>query len=149
MGGSASPVVPVAGNPSTWDVTHLGTYLVQIPTTGFPGTTELTNQEVAFTGGGGAAGATTEAFYTLYVRNNTDDLSGDVKTDTDSRLRLISVGFITSSGAQASAGALSGTFTVLAVKILEEEYSYTGVTQSPSLQKQVNAGGTGSILFGG
>jgi hypothetical protein len=78
-------------------------------------------------------------------------VSGDVKVDTDSKLRLVSVGFVTTASAIGglSGGALTGTYTVLAVKILEEEYSYIGTTQSPSLQKQVNAGGTGSIMFGG
>jgi len=145
---ASAPVLPIAGDPRTWDVNHLGTYMLLINSSGSPGTTELTNQEVPYVGGG-AVYQGTKAFYTLYVRNNTDDLSGNVTTDSDSKLRLISVGFVTSSGAQASGDTLTGTYTVLAVKILEEEYSYSGVTQSPSLQKQVNAGGTGSILFGG
>ena len=148
--GSNLPSQPTLGDPTTWTIAHLGTYMVALdPTTSLPiddGTGELVNQQVAYTGASGAGGMATKAFYTLYVRNNPEDLAAAVTDDTDLRLRLISVGFITSAGATPSGDTLTGSYQVLAVKVLEEEYNWSGVTQSPSVQKQVNAGGTGSIL---
>ena len=141
------PTTP--GDPTTWTVSHLGTYLVTADAQGSPSGPELANEQVAYTGASGAGGTATEAFYSLYIRNNPDDPSVSLTIDSDKRVRLISVGFITSAGASLSGGTLTGNFTVLAVKILEEEWSWIGSSQAPSVQKQVNAGGTGSLLWGG
>src|SRR5208337_4586665 len=135
--------------PTTWTVAHLGTYLVAVDSGGIPTSNELVNQQVVYTGAGGAGGTATEAFYSVYIRNNPDDPSVSLTIDSDKRVRLISVGFITSAGATLSGTTLTGNFTVLAVKILEEEWSWIGSSQNPSVQKQVNAGGTGSLLWGG
>lgn len=135
------------GDPTTWTVGHLGTYLVGVDASGMPTTTELVNEQVVYTGASGAGGMATEAFYCLYIRNNPDDPSNSLAVDSDQRVRLISVGFITSAGADLS--STPPNFKVLAVKILEEEFSWVGASQNPSVQKQVNAGGTGSLLWGG
>jgi len=53
-------------------------------------------------------------------------------------VRLISVGWVENDAGQ-----------VLARKVLEEEINFTGVSQAPSAQKLVNAGGTSSGEYGG
>jgi len=137
------------GDPRSWTVDHLGTYMLAVDSSGGLIANELVNQLVAYSGGGGAAGPNTEAFYTLYIRNNPDDVGVTVTNDTDLRVRLISVGFITSSGAQVSGTSITGNYNVLAVKILEEEWSWSGVTQAPPLQKGFHPSGSGSLLYGG
>jgi type IV pilus assembly protein PilX len=147
---SNKPTQPTTlGDPRTWTVDHLGTYMLLADSSGALTPTELVNQQVAFTGGGGAAGPATKTFYTLYIRNNAADLGVTVTNDTDLRVRLISVGFITSSDAQVSGNSITGNYVVLAVKILEEEWSWSGVTQAPALQKSFHSSGSGSLLFGG
>lgn len=121
------PAVP--RHPAPWDATHLGTYLTTVP----GGGTELSRQEVPMVESRSSRGR--HAFFSLYVRNNPEDTSPTANNDP--RLRLVSVGWIEQAG-----------FPVVA-KIVEEEFNYEGVTQSPSAQKQGNAGGTGSALFGG
>lgn len=99
------PVHPIAGQPLSWDAARLGTYLTAAGA-------ELANQEVPLAGVPGSAGR--RAFFSAYIRNNPDDPGGPV-ANQDSRLRLISVGWV--------AGANG---VPLAVKILEEEFNYTG-----------------------
>lgn len=132
------PAVPQhPANRNDYGITRLGTYLTTSPTGGM----ELANQRLAPL----AAGETDpvrgrQAFYSLYVRNNPEDwdrLNPSPTVNQDSKIRLISVGWIAQDGRP------------LAVKILEEEYNWTGVTQNPSAQKQTNQGGTGSALYGG
>ncbi len=116
----------------TYDAAHLGTYLLD-------GATPQAVQRVQIPVQGN--GPVRDAFYSLCVRDNPEDISAtnaaSATIDSDSKLRLVSVGWV-------QVGA-----RVLAVKILEEEYNLTGVTQSPSAQKLVNAGGTSSVQFGG
>jgi hypothetical protein len=75
------------------------------------------------------------AFYSLYVRNNEDDVSGPV-VNGDPRIRLISVGWIADVRGR-----------VLAAKTLEEEFNFLGAAQSPSAQKLSDQGGTSSGVF--
>jgi hypothetical protein len=126
----ARPVVPPG-----WNLAHLGTYLA-------PGGVPVVNHEVAIAG---STGGKVRAFYSLCVRNNPDDpgITYSPSRNLDSRLRLISVVFLT-----ASAGVTSST-NVLAVKVLEEEFNWTGWTQGASNQKLGNAGGTSSAIYAG
>jgi hypothetical protein len=126
---AAQPQVPQRpANNQNFTLTKLGTYLTTTP----GGGTELSNQPL-ISGSTGTGGR--RSFYSVYVRNNPEDTSPTVNSDTI--LRLISVGWIAQDGRP------------LAVKILEEEFNYSGVSQSPSSQKQTNQGGTGSALYGG
>ncbi|MFI5167178.1 MAG: PilX N-terminal domain-containing pilus assembly protein [Thermoanaerobaculales bacterium] len=138
----ALPTQPSLGQPNTWTVDHLGTYMVTVdPGTKGPTGVELVDQQVVYTGGAGAASAAAAAFYTLYVRNNPESPPGtSVTNDTDNTVRLISVGYLRGVVAPKQ---------VLDVKILEEEFHWSGVSQSPGVQKQANQGGTGSILTSG
>jgi hypothetical protein len=43
----------------------------------------------------------------------------------------------------------SGNARVLAVKILEEEFNWSGFSQASSAQKLMNAGGTSSGVYSG
>jgi hypothetical protein len=133
----ASTVATVAAYPQVpqrpasnqdFTLTKLGTYLMTSPTGGV----ELSNQPLI---SGSTTTAGRQSFYSVYVRNNPEDTSPTVNSDPI--LRLISVGWIAVDGRP------------LAVKVLEEEYNYSGVSQSPSSQKQTNQGGTGSALYGG
>ncbi len=116
----------------TYDPTHLGTYLLE-------GGTPLAAIPIPVSGQ--AKGPSRQVFYSLCVRDNPEDIDAtdpsSPTVDSDSRVRLVSIGWV-----QGASGAL-------AVKMLEEEYSFTGVSQSPSAQKLVNAGGTSSVQYGG
>lgn len=138
----ALPTQPTLGQPNTWTVDHLGTYMLSVDTaTRAPTGVELVDQQVAYTGGAGAASAAAAAFYTLYVRNNPESPPGtSVTNDTDNTVRLISVGYLRGVVAPQN---------VLDVKILEEEYHWTGVTQNPGVQKGQNQSDTNSILTSG
>jgi hypothetical protein len=128
------PRFPPCGPPQNWNTTNLGTYL----TRGAVGGTDQANIEVPVAVVGGSLGTGKRAFYSLYLRNNPEDAavcSGGAG-DTDSIVRLISVGWITNQDGEP-----------LAVKILEEEFNFAGVSQAPSAQKQVNQGGTGQAIF--
>ncbi len=128
------PVAPT--HPGEYDILHLGTYLVSSGA-------ELANQEVALPAP--ASGRQTpQAFYSLYVRNNPSDTavadadpSTDAREDNDFIVNLVSVGWVQVGD------------RVLAVKILEEQYGWFGVSQEPSLQKLKDSGGTSSAHFGG
>ena len=116
----------------TYDVTHLGTYLLD------GGAPQAVIEVPVPTQGTGPA---RRAFFSLCVRDNPEDIDatnpGSATTDSDSKVRLISVGWVQVKN------------KVLAVKMLEEEYNFSGVSQSPSAQKLVNAGGTSSVQYGG
>ncbi len=116
----------------TYDVAHLGTYLLS-------GGTPLAVQRVQIPLQG--TGPSRDVYYSLCVRDNPEDIDAtnpaSATIDSDAKVRLISVGWV------------QGGNRVLAVKVLEEEYNFTGVSQSPSAQKLVNAGGTSSVLYGG
>jgi hypothetical protein len=130
---AAQPKIPQ--RPSSkrdYGITKLGTYLTTAPGSGV----ELANQPlIPPSAGVTPTTAGRQSFYSLYIRNNPEDTSPYVNSDT--RIRLISVGWISQDGRP------------LAVKILEEEYNWAGVTQSPSAQKQTNQGGTGQGIYGG
>ena len=129
---AAQPKLPqLPTNRNDYGLTKLGTYLTTAPTGG----TELSNRPLIAASGVTPASGGRQSFYSLYIRNNPEDTSPTVNSDP--RLRLISVGWISQDGRP------------IAVKILEEEFNYSGVTQSPSAQKQTNQGGTGSALYGG
>ena len=119
-----------------YDLTHLGTYLMD-------GGVELANQDVGLATGVEGAGAS-RTRYSLYLRNNPsdssvrdNDSSTDARGDNDFIVNLISVGWVELGGG------------VMAVKILEEEYTWVGIAQEPSVQKLSDAGGTSSGQFGG
>lgn len=122
------PDEPTRGDPSTWTVAHLGTYLIDSNTL-----FEYANQFV----GSGASGRG-RMYYSLYVRNNPGDPGTTVTTDTDAIVRLVSVGFV--MGPSDSAAPL-------AVKIIEEEINVAGGHSTASLQKLVDQGGTSSGTF--
>jgi hypothetical protein len=116
------PQVPTAA--SEFDLQHLGTYLIDAGV-------ELANQPVALAAMPTGQPAP-QGFYSLYVRNNPEDVGISATTDNDFLIRLISVGW-TQFGDE-----------VHAVKILEEEYTWVGSDQNPSAQKGNDSGGTGS-----
>jgi len=120
---AANPRVPQP--PPPWDARRLGAYLTDAGV-------ELANIEstAAFQLPG-----KDRAFYSLYVRNNEDDVSGPV-VNGDPRIRLISVGWIADVRGR-----------VLAAKTLEEEFNFLGAAQSPSAQKLSDQGGTSSGVF--
>ena len=129
-----TPVVEpqVPQHPTTqlqYDATHLGTYLTATPPGGF----ELANQEIPMAPSGSTTGR--RAFCSLYIRNNTDDTGPLVNSDP--KIQLISVGWIVQAGKP------------IAVKIVGEEFNWSGVNQGSSLQKQINPGGTGAGVYGG
>lgn len=131
--------------PPGWDNRHLGTYL-----TTYPGSSvELANQEVAQLMGGTAPFQKIRAYYSLYVRNNPEDVDASgVQTplsDHDNRVRLISVGFVTDDQGVAS----DGSAKVLAVKIVEEEFNFSGWTNSVQNQIGGNPGSTNASTYAG
>ena len=116
----------------TYDATHLGTYLLD------GGTPQAVIPVPSASQG---SGPSPQAFYSLCVRDNPEDIdpnnASSATVDSDSKVRLVSVGWVQVGN------------RVLAVKMLEEEYNFSGVSQSPSAQKLVNAGGTSSVQYGG
>jgi hypothetical protein len=72
------------------------------------------------------------ATYSLFVRNNVDDASGDATVDNDGLINVVSVGTVT-----LTAGT---TLT----RILEEQLLLTTGGAFGSSQKNLNAGGTGT-----
>jgi len=136
---------PVPAHPAPWDIRHLGTYLTE-----FAGSSaEVVNHEISQLPDGTNRFYRIRAYFSLYVRNNPEDTdAAGVQTpqiNHDPRLRLISVGFITDPDGVDG----SGNARVLAVKILEEEFSWTGFSQASSAQKLMNAGGTSSGVYSG
>jgi hypothetical protein len=137
--------------PPLWDIRHLGTYLAKstTPPTTPPTFVEVVNHEISQLPDGTNPFTRIRAYFSLYVRNNPEDTdAAGVQTpliNHDARLRLISVGFITDDHGVAG----SGSARVLAVKILEEEYNWTGFSQPSSAQKLMNAGGTSSGVYAG
>lgn len=123
---AASPKVPQ--QPPPWTAARLGCYLTSEP----GGGVELSNVEV--TGDFGLSGKD-RAFYSLYVRNNEDDIGGGA-ANSDSLIRLVAVGWIADARGR-----------VLAAKTLEEEFNFLGAAQSPSAQKLSDQGGTSSGVF--
>jgi PilX N-terminal len=140
---AVSPELPVA--PPGWDLAHLGTYL----TTAIGGGTEFADQEVTQQVGGGTFDRV-RAYYSLYVRNNPEDLApGGVVSplvNYDTRLRLVAVGFVTDhNGVDPTTGAAN----VLAVKILEEELNWAGQSGKSGGQADSDAGATNSGQWAG
>lgn len=138
-----TPVHPAVGRDSRdWTIQALGNFLGD-------GTTPIVNHEVALASLTGL-GRTRRAYYTLYIRNNPEDMGNTVSPpanlDPDNKLRLVSVGFITDgSGVNPTTYAAN----VLAVRVLEEELQWrTGVPDAGS-QVIKNPGGTGSGLVSG
>jgi hypothetical protein len=111
--------------------------------------TELANREVTQLVGGTSQFRRIRAFYSLYVRNNPEDMApGGGQSplhDYDWRLRLISVGFVTDNQGVAS----DGTANVLAVKILEEEFNFSGFVNSYLGEKGGNPASTYSGTWQG
>ncbi len=141
----APPGIPA--QPPPWNgVTNLGTYLLEAPDSAI----EIANREVTQLVSGGGTFNRIRAYYSVYVRNNPEDRNPttglpDPLFNNDSRLRLISVGFITDGAGVDN----SGNGKVLAVKIIEEEFNWAGAPESSSAQKLMNAGGTSSGLWTG
>lgn len=127
----ALPQHPVAGDLASWDVAHLGTYLRD-------GGVQLANVEIPLTGQG------KRAFYCLYIRDNPDDPSPDPLTNNDSRIRLLSVGWVAND---ANPDSAFNVRKVAAIKILEEEFNWQGIGTAESAQKLVDTGGTASGVY--
>jgi len=125
-----TPQQPNASDRSSWDAAHLGTYLLD-------GATELANIEIPLA----AMAQGKRAFYSVYLRDNPDDPDPSPTVNKDSRVRLLAVGWVANSADPNASWAARG---VAAVKILEEEFNWQGVSQAESTQKLVNTGGTGS-----
>lgn len=131
-----SPAVPVfPQSPAEYTTANLGTYLVV-------GATELANRPVPLPASP-TGKPLANAFYSLYVRNNPSDVAvadnnplTSATEDDDLKINLIAVAWVARAG------------RVLAVKILEEEFSWSGVNQDPSGQKSKDSGGTGSAQVG-
>jgi hypothetical protein len=127
------PVFPVT--PSQYDLTRLGTYLID------PGGNELANQAVTLPPSP-TGRPMPEAFYSLYIRNNPNDpaildTTVAATTNLDPPVNLVVVAWVAKAG------------NVLAVKILEEEYTWLGLAEALSSQKLQDSGGTGSGQYGG
>ncbi|MFN3413536.1 MAG: PilX N-terminal domain-containing pilus assembly protein [Thermoanaerobaculum sp.] len=127
----ALPQVPVAGDLSSWDPDHLGTYLRE-------GGTQLANVEIPMPGSG------KRAFYSVYIRDNPDDGSANPLVTNDTRVRLVAVGWVAND---PDPDRPMSVRRVAAVKILEEEFNWTGLGIAESAQKLVDPGGTGSGAF--
>lgn len=140
-----TPVHPVMGRDSrNWTIQALGNYLGPI-TAPVP----VVNHEVVLASLTGL-GRTRRAYYSLYIRNNPEDMGNTVSPpanqDPDNKLRLVSVGFITDGD-----GVDPATYAanILAVRVLEEEIQWrTGLPDAGS-QVIKNPGGTGSGLVDG
>jgi Tfp pilus assembly protein PilX len=140
------PVHPAVGRDSrNWTVQALGNYLGDGSATPIP----IVNHEVVLASLAGL-GRTRRAYYSLYIRNNPEDMgntvSPPINQDPDNKLRLVAVGFITDGD-----GVDPTTFAanVLAVRVLEEELQWrTGVPDAGS-QVIKNPGGTGSGVIDG
>ncbi len=128
------PRHPGCGPVSNWNATNLGTYLA---TTALP-PVPMCNIEIPVAVAAASTFTGKRAFYSLYIRNNPEDKSvcAGVNADNDQILRLISVGWVSNLDGQP-----------LAVKIVEEEFNYAGISQAPSSQLQVNQGGTGQGIL--
>lgn len=70
--------------------------------------------------------------YSLYLRNNLEDLSRNAQVDTDSMINLLSVATITTNSGQ------------VVRKVLEEQISTGGLGGKDPHQKGGNQGGTGA-----
>ena len=133
---------PIPTPPAPWTLNHLGTYLTDPPGSA----TELANQEVVQ-----QANATNRmrSYYSLYVRatpENRDPTGAQTPLEGySSRLRLVAIGYVTDSNGVDG----SGRATVLASKVLEEEWNFVGAGNPNSGQKGGNPGGTGSGQTGG
>jgi Tfp pilus assembly protein PilX len=136
---------PVPIQPAPWDIRHLGTYLTEFS----GGSAEVANHEISQRPDGTNRFYRIRTYFSLYVRNNPEDTdAAGIQTpllNHDTRLRLISVGFVTDPDGVDG----SGNARVLAVKILEEEFNWTGFSQASSAQKLMNAGGTSSGVYSG
>jgi len=128
------PRHPPCGDVRNWNAANLGTYLVRGGATPGP----VANVRVPIAVASASVPTGKMAFYSLYVRNNPEDLAvcAGGGGDNDQIVRLISVGWISNLDGQA-----------MAVKIVEEEFNYAGVSQAPSSQLQVNQGGTGQGIL--
>ena len=79
--------------------------------------------------------------YTLYVRNNEDDLGGSATHDVDKKINIIAVGeyvIVDGSGNVVTRGIQ---------KVLEEQVNLTKVGAMVNTQKGVNPAGTGSGTY--
>ena len=146
---ASSPITAAAPDPRPvqpipWDNHHLGTYLTEQAHSA----AELVNREVTQDVSASESFNRIRAFYSVYVRNNPEDRDPatglqDPLVNHDTRLRLVAVGFITDvKGVDGS-----GNANVLAVKILEEEFNWTGFSENFSSQKLLNPGGTSSGVY--
>ncbi len=127
------PVFPMS--PGQYDLTRLGTYLTD------PGGNELANQAVALPPSP-TGRSNPNAFFSLYIRNNPIDETvvdplQTATTNIDEPVNLVVVAWVAKAG------------RVLAVKILEEEYTWIGLAEALSSQKLQDSGGTGSGQYGG
>ncbi|HVN77135.1 MAG TPA: PilX N-terminal domain-containing pilus assembly protein [Thermoanaerobaculaceae bacterium] len=140
------PTAPPATLPPQWDLAHLGTYLTTTP----GGVVELANQEVTQVVGAGQNFDRVRAYFSLYVRNNPDDLApgGALSplVNYDTKLRLIAVGFLTDANGVDPA---TGNARVLSAKIIEEELNWGGAPSGGDWQKCKNPGGTCSGFWSG
>jgi hypothetical protein len=73
-----------------------------------------------------------KAFYSLYIRNNVEDIAGSATVDGDSVINLVSVGKIRFSNGNEM------------TQILEEQLVVSSTGTDTGSQKGANSGGTGS-----
>lgn len=85
------------------------------------------------------------AMFSLYLRNNPDDPSGNPLDDQDNRVRLVAVGEVY-RGDPPVAGVIQAGSVLVARKILEEELG-TGVFTGYTGQKGGSASGANSGFF--
>jgi Tfp pilus assembly protein PilX len=136
---------PVPIQPAPWDINHLGTYLTEFA----GGSAEVVNHEINQLPDGTNRFYRIRTYFSLYVRNNPEDTdAAGLQTpliNHDARLRLVSVGFVTDPDGVDG----SGNARVLAVKVLEEEFNWSGIVQGNDPQKLGDAGGTSSHIYSG
>ena len=120
------PVFPASQTTAAYDAQHLGTYLYA-----FGLAAPLANQPLSYTTTNAGAD-TTRAFYSIYIRNNPEDINGAPTTDVDGRIQIASVGYLSDRRGG-----------VLAVKIVAEGFSPASTHLGN--QADLNAGATNAI----
>ena len=90
----------------------------------------------------------TRAMYSLFIRNNQDDLRGTDNVDNDRKINIIAVGqmvLVDGSGDVIVDGA--GNPTIGITKVLEEQIETNPEGSAAATQKGANTGGTSSGAY--
>lgn len=82
------------------------------------------------------------AMYTVYIRNNEEDLAGGDNADTDRRVNIVVVGQVVLVDSLGNVVKRGGRPTVGITKVLEEQIQTTVEGAATATQKGANVGGT-------